>query len=179
MIGSRRDETEDEILEEEEEIAPSGEEKKPLSLSERRALRKAKRSGKLAQPDDEESDSSRTARKQTPTRSQEEALKQRERQSLNRLETIPLAGRLFTYLRNVSAEMKKVSWPTREEARRLTLIVVSVTVAFSVVLGLIDVFYGWWFREAVNDTAIFLLVAVPFFLIGGGLFWYYILREEA
>jgi preprotein translocase subunit SecE len=43
------------------------------------------------------------------------------------------------YLRETWAELKKVSWPTREEATRLTLIVLATTVAMSAFLGIVDV----------------------------------------
>jgi preprotein translocase subunit SecE len=42
------------------------------------------------------------------------------------------------YLRETRAELKKVTWPTREEATNLTYIVLGVTLAFSVFLGLVD-----------------------------------------
>jgi preprotein translocase subunit SecE len=42
------------------------------------------------------------------------------------------------YLRETRAELKKVTWPTREEATNLTYIVLGVTLAFSVFLGLLD-----------------------------------------
>ncbi|QPC82863.1 preprotein translocase subunit SecE [Phototrophicus methaneseepsis] len=42
---------------------------------------------------------------------------------------------LVNYFQDVSAELDKVSWPTREEALRLARIVLIVTVASSIVLG--------------------------------------------
>jgi preprotein translocase subunit SecE len=47
------------------------------------------------------------------------------------------------YLRETRAELKKVTWPTREEATNLTYIVLGVTLAFSVFLGLLD----WIFTQ--------------------------------
>jgi preprotein translocase subunit SecE len=45
---------------------------------------------------------------------------------------------VIRYLRETRAELKKVTWPTREEAMNLTYIVLGVTLAFSVFLGLLD-----------------------------------------
>jgi preprotein translocase subunit SecE len=50
---------------------------------------------------------------------------------------------VIRYLRETRAELKKVTWPTREEATNLTYIVLGVTLAFSVFLGLLD----WIFTQ--------------------------------
>ena len=42
------------------------------------------------------------------------------------------------YLRETLAELKKVNWPDRQEATKLTLIVLGATVAMSAFLGVID-----------------------------------------
>jgi preprotein translocase subunit SecE len=56
------------------------------------------------------------------------------------LSTVTVAkqeNRLVRYFRDTRAELRKVHWPTRNEARNLTLIVLAVTVAMTVFLGLI------------------------------------------
>ena len=54
----------------------------------------------------------------------------------------------FSFVRSVVAELRKVAWPSREEATRLTGIVLIVTVAIAIILGVID--YGFSkFAEAV------------------------------
>ncbi len=160
-----------------------------LSIEERRERRRARR--RQQRGDDDESDDSTedemgevadgivntTAPKETRTRSRREAMKAREREAQKRGENLPLVGGIVRYFRGVVAEVQKVTWPTPEEARRLTFIVIVVTIFFAALLGMIDLFYGWWFEQGVADTTTFLLVAIPFFLIAGGLSWYYILRE--
>lgn len=47
-----------------------------------------------------------------------------------------------TYFREVSVELRKVAWPTREEITRLTYIVLGVTLASAVFLGLISGLFG-------------------------------------
>ncbi len=42
------------------------------------------------------------------------------------------------YFRETGAELRKVTWPTRQEARRLTTVVVVVVALTSAALGLFD-----------------------------------------
>jgi preprotein translocase subunit SecE len=42
------------------------------------------------------------------------------------------------YLRETSGELRKVSWPTWPEARRLTILVLFVMVVMGIFLGAID-----------------------------------------
>ena len=50
---------------------------------------------------------------------------------------------IIRYLRETRAELRKVTWPTRKEAINLTYIVLGVTFAFAVVLGMLD----WVFSQ--------------------------------
>ena len=52
-------------------------------------------------------------------------------------------NRFMRYMREVRAEIKKVVWPSREQATNLTLIVLGVTTAMSIALGVID----WLFSK--------------------------------
>lgn len=47
-------------------------------------------------------------------------------------------GKLGRYFRDVKAEMKKVTWPSRKEVMSSTLIVVVSVIIFAVVIGLFD-----------------------------------------
>lgn len=42
------------------------------------------------------------------------------------------------YLRETTAELRKVTWPTRQQARELTTVVVIVVAVTALVLGLLD-----------------------------------------
>ncbi len=42
------------------------------------------------------------------------------------------------YFSETSGELRKVSWPTRQEATQLTLIVLAVMTAMGLFLGLVD-----------------------------------------
>jgi preprotein translocase subunit SecE len=45
---------------------------------------------------------------------------------------------IIDYLNGTRAELRRVSWPDREEATRLTVIVLVVTLVMSAILGLMD-----------------------------------------
>lgn len=44
---------------------------------------------------------------------------------------------------DIISELKKVTWPTRDETLYLTMVVVVVSVAAGVALGLVDIFFNW------------------------------------
>ncbi|MSQ21896.1 MAG: preprotein translocase subunit SecE [Dehalococcoidia bacterium] len=48
---------------------------------------------------------------------------------------------VFQFFGEVVSELKKVTWPTRQETIRLTLLVIAVSVAIGVVLGLLDLLF--------------------------------------
>jgi preprotein translocase subunit SecE len=70
------------------------------------------------------------------------------------------------YFRETWAEMKKVRWPTRQEAQNLTLVVLAVTIAMAAILGLLDAFYSWLFNGLINGTMVNLVVAGAILLAG-------------
>jgi len=89
------------------------------------------------------------------------------------LDRIPVVRSVVGYFRGVISEMQKVTWPSREETSRLTSVVLAVTVAFSIGLGLLDTFYSWWFRQAFHADSewIFLAIAaVVAVVVSGGYF---------
>ena len=53
----------------------------------------------------------------------------------------PIIPRIRTYFAEVISELKKVVWPTREETRRLTIMVIIIAGAIGVFLGIVD--YGF------------------------------------
>jgi preprotein translocase subunit SecE len=54
------------------------------------------------------------------------------------------------YLRETRAELRKVTWPTREQATRLTLIVLAVTIVMAMLLGTIDYLFAALFRLIIR-----------------------------
>ena len=47
------------------------------------------------------------------------------------------------FFRDIISELKKVTWPTREETTRLTVAVVAVTITIGLLLGGIDIGFNW------------------------------------
>lgn len=43
----------------------------------------------------------------------------------------------------IVSELRKVTWPTREETWNLTLVVIAVAAAFGVFLGGVDMLFNW------------------------------------
>jgi preprotein translocase subunit SecE len=58
---------------------------------------------------------------------------------VSKAETEKKENRIVKYFREARAEMRKVTWPTRQEALHLTGIVLAVTVAMSILLWILDI----------------------------------------
>ena len=48
-----------------------------------------------------------------------------------------------TFVKETQSELRKVTWPTREEAIRLTVVVLVISAAASVVLFAADALFSW------------------------------------
>jgi len=57
---------------------------------------------------------------------------------------------LVKYFEETRAELRKVSWPSRQEALKLTLIVVAFTISMAALLGIIDYFFARLFGLIVR-----------------------------
>lgn len=53
-----------------------------------------------------------------------------------------LVTKVADYLKDTRGEVRKVSWPTRREATKLTLIVLAVTAAMALFLGALDFLFA-------------------------------------
>jgi preprotein translocase subunit SecE len=53
------------------------------------------------------------------------------------------------WIKDIVAELRKVQWPTREEAWHLTLVVVLVSVVVGVTLGGLDSAFGWFMEHTI------------------------------
>jgi preprotein translocase SecE subunit len=118
---------------------------------------------------DQDTPSTTTSRKDRPTPSARQ-LKPRGGAATGLVYRIPVVRTIVTYFRGVFSELQKVTWPTREETTRLTSVVLGVTIAFAIVLGLLDTFLAWWFKQAFSKTSevIFLAIAVGVVVVAGG-----------
>lgn len=60
-------------------------------------------------------------------------------------------NRVVRYFRETRGELRKVTWPTREESWRLTLIVLGVSAATAIFLGVIlDSSFSWAVQRMVE-----------------------------
>ncbi len=57
---------------------------------------------------------------------------------------------LVRYFKETRAEIRKVSWPSREEATNLTVIVLGVTIAMAIFLGAVDLVFATLIRLIVS-----------------------------
>jgi preprotein translocase SecE subunit len=64
------------------------------------------------------------------------------------------------YFQGVTSERKKVVWPTREDVRRLTGIVLVTLIAASIVLGTLSVIFNELFLVGLSSPAIFAVLLV-------------------
>jgi preprotein translocase subunit SecE len=62
---------------------------------------------------------------------------------------VPLGGpgkALVNYLRDVRIELRKVVWPTRQEALNLTMVTLALSLAVGLFLGGVDFIFQEFFR---------------------------------
>jgi len=52
-----------------------------------------------------------------------------------------------SWLEEIVSELKKVTWPTRDEVVYLTTVVIIVAIAVGIVLGGIDIFFNWFIDQ--------------------------------
>ncbi len=78
-------------------------------------------------------------------------------------------NRLVRYFKETRAELRKVHWPTRQEALNLTVIVLAVTVAMAALLGVaLDPLFTWLSGGvfASNVDPIRLIIVIVLGLVG-------------
>lgn len=73
--------------------------------------------------------------------------------------TRPLRG-IFEYFEGVRDELRKVTWPTREELLRLTWIVALVTVISSLILGAIAFAFTELFILGFENEIVFVIAGI-------------------
>jgi preprotein translocase subunit SecE len=57
----------------------------------------------------------------------------------------PIAGRtegMLTWVRDVRSELRKCAWPTREEALRLTTVIIAISLIVGLILGMFDALFA-------------------------------------
>jgi len=126
-------------------------------VEEKSRRRRRRRNNDEAEDLEEDDDRSITAAKGTvtPGRRNRGVEKQDEGNFLTR----PFRG-FFEYIEGVRDELRKVTWPTREELRRLTVVVTNVTIVSSLVLGTISFAFTEFFILGFDNEFVFLVGGV-------------------
>jgi preprotein translocase subunit SecE len=52
---------------------------------------------------------------------------------------------------DIISELRKVTWPTREEAWYLTVVVIIVATVVGIFLGGVDMFFNWFMEHTILD----------------------------
>lgn len=77
-----------------------------------------------------------------PEAEKPQAVQQKPKPSVDR-EKPKQPNAIVRWWRETVGELRKVSWPSRQDAQRLTVIVVAVMVIMGVVLGLLDYAFSY------------------------------------
>ena len=56
---------------------------------------------------------------------------------------LPWHKRFPNFLRDVKAEIKKVTWPSRNEVTSTTIVVIAATIFFGFYLFFMDIIFSW------------------------------------
>ena len=84
---------------------------------------------------------------------------------------------IVRYLKGTRAELRKVTWPTREETKTLTTIIVIVTIAMAIFLGMLDYLFQIVVAGIIAGQLIGIVLAVVLF-IGGAAAFYFNAQQE-
>ena len=55
-----------------------------------------------------------------------------------------------TFVEEVQVEMKRVTWPDREQLRNATFVVLVFVVILAIIIGAMDTFFSWLVRTIVG-----------------------------
>ena len=83
---------------------------------------------------------------------------------------------IVAYLRSTRAELRRVRWPTLDQGWAMTKIVLLVTFAMAIFLGILDFFFGWLLGNIISGNTIYYAIGaivaialiVAAYLIGRG-----------
>jgi len=58
-------------------------------------------------------------------------------------------SKIVQFLKEVKVEMKKVTWPTRQQTVKYTLIVIGISLGVAIFLGGLDYIFTWLLEKFV------------------------------
>jgi len=65
---------------------------------------------------------------------------------------------ILAYFRSTRAELRKVRWPTLEQGWSMTKIVLAVTLAMALFLGVLDFFFGWLLGQIISGSVLYIII---------------------
>ena len=83
---------------------------------------------------------------------------------------------IVRYLRDTRSELRKVHWPTRQDAWNLTKVVLAVTISMALLLGLLDYLVDRELAGLVSGSAV--AVGALVVVVVGGVLAVVILRRQ-
>ena len=88
-----------------------------------------------------------------------------------------LVERIREYIKETRAEIGRVTWPTREQALRLTGIVLAVTTAMAAFLALVDYVFAWYVARVLALDLIAIGVSL-LLVVAAGPWWFAVGRRR-
>lgn len=76
------------------------------------------------------------------------------------------SGGLSEYIQGVRTELDKVAWPSREETKRLTIIVLATLITSALILGIISAAFTELFRIGLGEPLILFAVIAAAVIAG-------------
>ena len=67
---------------------------------------------------------------------------------------------IVAYFKGTRAELRKVRWPTMDQGWSMTKIVLAVTVAMAIFLGVLDFFFGWLLSNLVSLNILYIILSI-------------------
>jgi len=87
-------------------------------------------------------------------------------------EKVKKENAVVAYLRSTRAELRKVRWPTLQQGWSMTKIVLAVTVAMAIFLGVLDFFFGWLLSGVIRGDIFYTIAGVVVVLaLLGAVYW--------
>ena len=87
-------------------------------------------------------------------------------------------NRFRRYFKETRAEVRKVHWPTRKDARSLTTVVLSITIVMTIFLGLVSWFASNWATAVFANESTLAIVFLVIVAVGGIIGLVVLLRRQ-
>jgi preprotein translocase subunit SecE len=62
-----------------------------------------------------------------------------------------MANKVVNYFQEAKTELKKVSWPTKKETTKHTLLVIGISLALAIFLGALDFLFATGFEKLITN----------------------------